>query len=306
MPADASYSPSDIRILGIEDTDEAYDALNSALAVNFNTIHAVRKGKTVRSAEKQTPITPVAISQFRARGSQGPRSHQPDPGPGGGPAVCRHLVAAVHRAGRRQHRRRWVRPKSSRTACSRSTFTASRAPFRKSSPACSLARTTTSPTKSSLRSAGIAWAGLSVWRSRCRSRTRCYPEHGLAGSIHLEEGSGGRPRQPLHGPRACPVAAPLRAPCRSAPPRRRHPLQDGHLFRRSHPHRLPRGHLRAWASALRDRAHKQRRCDALSTAQGHPVRVVAGGARIAGPLLCKYLELRTQLSTLISHEIFCA
>src|SRR5215204_5996668 len=41
---DASYYPSDMRIPGIEDTDEAYDALNSALAVNFNTIHAVRKG----------------------------------------------------------------------------------------------------------------------------------------------------------------------------------------------------------------------------------------------------------------------
>lgn len=68
---DASYYPSDIRIPGIEDTDEAYDALNSALAVNFNTIYAVRKGKTVRSAEKQTPITPLAISQFLERGPKG-------------------------------------------------------------------------------------------------------------------------------------------------------------------------------------------------------------------------------------------
>jgi D-alanyl-D-alanine carboxypeptidase/D-alanyl-D-alanine-endopeptidase (penicillin-binding protein 4) len=68
---DASYYPSDIRIPGIEDTGEAYDALNSALAVNFNTIHAVRTGKTVRSAETQTPITPLAISQFRARGPKG-------------------------------------------------------------------------------------------------------------------------------------------------------------------------------------------------------------------------------------------
>ena len=68
---DASYYPADLRIPGIEDTDEAYDALNSALAVNFNTIHAVRRGKTVRSAEKQTPITPLAISQFRARGPNG-------------------------------------------------------------------------------------------------------------------------------------------------------------------------------------------------------------------------------------------
>ena len=68
---DASYYPSDLRIPGIEDTDEAYDALNSALAVNFNTIAAVRKGRTVVSAEQQTPITPLAISQFRARGPKG-------------------------------------------------------------------------------------------------------------------------------------------------------------------------------------------------------------------------------------------
>lgn len=68
---DTGYYPNDLQIPGIEDTDEAYDALNSALAVNFNTIYAVRKGKTVRSAEKQTPITPLAISQFRARGPKG-------------------------------------------------------------------------------------------------------------------------------------------------------------------------------------------------------------------------------------------
>lgn len=68
---DASYYPASLRIPGIEDTGEAYDALNAALAVNFNTIHAVRKGKTVRSAEKQTPITPLAVSQFRKRGPNG-------------------------------------------------------------------------------------------------------------------------------------------------------------------------------------------------------------------------------------------
>lgn len=68
---DASYYSSNLRIPGIEDTNEAYDALNSALAVNFNTIHAVRRGKRVSSAEKQTPITPVAISQFRAQGPNG-------------------------------------------------------------------------------------------------------------------------------------------------------------------------------------------------------------------------------------------
>ncbi len=71
MVLDARYYPSDLRVPGIEASQEAYDALNSALAVNFNTIAAVRSGKTVRSAEPQTPITPLAISQFKARGPKG-------------------------------------------------------------------------------------------------------------------------------------------------------------------------------------------------------------------------------------------
>ncbi len=68
---DASYYPADLRIPGIEDSKESYDALNSALAVNFNTIYAVRRGNKVHSAEQQTPITPLAIRQFRARGPKG-------------------------------------------------------------------------------------------------------------------------------------------------------------------------------------------------------------------------------------------
>jgi len=68
---DASYYPPDLRVPGIEDTDESYNALNSALAANFNTVSAIRKGDTVRSAEKQTPITPLAIKEFRQRGPNG-------------------------------------------------------------------------------------------------------------------------------------------------------------------------------------------------------------------------------------------
>jgi D-alanyl-D-alanine carboxypeptidase/D-alanyl-D-alanine-endopeptidase (penicillin-binding protein 4) len=68
---DASYYPSHLRIPGIEDTDEAYNAPNTALAANFNTVSAVRSGAKVRSGEKQTPITPLAIAQFRARGPSG-------------------------------------------------------------------------------------------------------------------------------------------------------------------------------------------------------------------------------------------
>jgi serine-type D-Ala-D-Ala carboxypeptidase/endopeptidase (penicillin-binding protein 4) len=68
---DASYYPSNLRIPGIEDTNEAYNAPNSALAVNFNTVSAARSGKKVRSGENQTPITPLAIAQFQARGHSG-------------------------------------------------------------------------------------------------------------------------------------------------------------------------------------------------------------------------------------------
>lgn len=68
---DASYYPAELRIPGIEDSTESYNALNSALAVNFNTIYAIHRGASVVSAEKQTPITPLAISQFRNRAPKG-------------------------------------------------------------------------------------------------------------------------------------------------------------------------------------------------------------------------------------------
>jgi D-alanyl-D-alanine carboxypeptidase/D-alanyl-D-alanine-endopeptidase (penicillin-binding protein 4) len=68
LVVDASYYPSDLRIPGIEDDDTAYDALNSALGVNFNTIYAERIGNKVVSAEEQTPITPTAVARYRAKG----------------------------------------------------------------------------------------------------------------------------------------------------------------------------------------------------------------------------------------------
>lgn len=71
MVLDPSYYPEKVEIPGIEDNSRSYNALNSALAVNFNTINAVRRGNTVVSGEKQTPITPLAISQFKARGPKG-------------------------------------------------------------------------------------------------------------------------------------------------------------------------------------------------------------------------------------------
>ena len=68
LVVDASYYPSNLRIPGIENDDAAYDALNSALGVNFNTIYAERIGAKVVSAEEQTPITPIAIARFLAKG----------------------------------------------------------------------------------------------------------------------------------------------------------------------------------------------------------------------------------------------
>ena len=102
MVLDASYYPADIRIPGIERTTQAYDARNSALAVNFNTIHAVRNGKTVRSAEEQTPITPLAITQFLERGPPGQGRISLTQDPTMGIHYAGELIAAfIERAGGR-------------------------------------------------------------------------------------------------------------------------------------------------------------------------------------------------------------
>lgn len=98
---DISYFPADLRIPGIEDNNKSYNAPNSAFAANFNTIHAVRKGKKVRSAEKQTPITPMAVDQFRARASGGrSRISLPQDDPGVSARYAGELLAAfIERAG---------------------------------------------------------------------------------------------------------------------------------------------------------------------------------------------------------------
>jgi D-alanyl-D-alanine carboxypeptidase/D-alanyl-D-alanine-endopeptidase (penicillin-binding protein 4) len=100
MVLDASYYPPNLRIPGIEDTSEAYNALNSALAVNFNTIYAVRSGNKVSSAEKQTPITPLAIAQFQARGPNGSGRISLSQDPAASLQYAGELIAAfIERAG---------------------------------------------------------------------------------------------------------------------------------------------------------------------------------------------------------------
>ncbi len=53
---DASYYPSDLRIPGIEASQEAYDALNSALAVNFNTIAELRREADPDHPARDQPV----------------------------------------------------------------------------------------------------------------------------------------------------------------------------------------------------------------------------------------------------------
>jgi D-alanyl-D-alanine carboxypeptidase/D-alanyl-D-alanine-endopeptidase (penicillin-binding protein 4) len=97
---DASYYPANLRIPGIEDTNEAYNAPNSALAVNFNTISAVRSGAKVRSGEKQTPITPLAATQFRTRGYNGGGRISLSQDPAASLQYAGELIAAfIQRAG---------------------------------------------------------------------------------------------------------------------------------------------------------------------------------------------------------------
>src|SRR6187399_1468720 len=97
---DESYFPSDLRIPGVKDTNKSFDTLNSALAVNFNTINAVRRGNKIESAEKQTPLTQLAISQFRARGPNGRGRISLNQGPAVGLQYAGELLAAfIKRAG---------------------------------------------------------------------------------------------------------------------------------------------------------------------------------------------------------------
>ena len=70
---DASYYPSDLRIPGIENDDTAYDALNSALGVNFNTIYAERIGNKVVSAEEQNSDHPDRDRSVPREGPPGRR-----------------------------------------------------------------------------------------------------------------------------------------------------------------------------------------------------------------------------------------
>ena len=66
---DASYYPAELRIPGIEESNESYDALNSALAVNFNTIYAERQA-TASAPPRSRPRSPRWRSASSGRGAR--------------------------------------------------------------------------------------------------------------------------------------------------------------------------------------------------------------------------------------------
>ncbi len=68
---DATYFEPGITIPGVTRSDNPYDALNTALAVNFNTIHVRIDGDTIASAEDQTPLVPLAITVAEESGREG-------------------------------------------------------------------------------------------------------------------------------------------------------------------------------------------------------------------------------------------
>ncbi len=97
---DGSYFPTALHIPGVEDTNRSFDTLNGAFAVNFNTVSGVRRGNKVEPAEQQTPLTPLAISQLRARGPNGRGRISLNQAPTQGLQYAGELLAAfIKRAG---------------------------------------------------------------------------------------------------------------------------------------------------------------------------------------------------------------
>ena len=71
IAVDDSWFTTGITIPGVTSTTEPYDALNSATAVNFNTINVVVKDGVVTSAEEQTPLTALAREVAKREGVRG-------------------------------------------------------------------------------------------------------------------------------------------------------------------------------------------------------------------------------------------
>ena len=62
---DGSAFSSGLILPGTGRTNNPYDAVPSALAANFNTVNLKRVKRRVRSAEPQTPLTPIARGMYK-------------------------------------------------------------------------------------------------------------------------------------------------------------------------------------------------------------------------------------------------
>jgi len=62
---DGSAFSSGLILPGTGRTNNPYDAVPSALAANFNTVNLKRVKRRIRSAESQTPLTPIAKRMYR-------------------------------------------------------------------------------------------------------------------------------------------------------------------------------------------------------------------------------------------------
>ena len=66
---DTSYFSPDVEITGRSSSANPYDAPVASLAVNFNTVNVRVSRENVESAERQTPLTPLARSLSRGLGA---------------------------------------------------------------------------------------------------------------------------------------------------------------------------------------------------------------------------------------------
>jgi len=95
---DDSYFGGDVRIPGVGRSTNPYDALNAAVAVNFNTIAVRRRGNRIESAEPQTPLTPLAEALARAHRARGVTRLQLGDNPAEVVRYAGELIAAKLRA----------------------------------------------------------------------------------------------------------------------------------------------------------------------------------------------------------------
>lgn len=95
---DDSFFSDDVRVPGVGRSSNPYDALNAAVAVNFNTVAIRRSGDRIVSAEAQTPLTPLAAALARTRTVQGSERIQLGADPAEIVRYAGELIAAKLRA----------------------------------------------------------------------------------------------------------------------------------------------------------------------------------------------------------------